>query len=415
MLTLAQYLQAAGCQVHVVCARTRYVDTFGYDDVLQSLNIDYVDDPVARHAGAAFGDGGGSGHRATGSRAIVRRAIGAVKGWVKHVLLEALTPDTAILATPAMGRAVAAIIERHPALTLITSGPPHSAHLLGLKAKRRTPAVNWIVDFRDSWNGTSLFRKRWPLMQWLNQRFERQVLAHCDHFTFVSKPILRNAGAANAAALARRATLVMNGFGADVLTKLAPAAPTAGALRIGYFGAISNGPDSYRDPSVLLEALASAPGLDVILELYGMVDIRGDWQQRLGPRLVLGSQLSHGEAVAKMGQMDVLMLLHTREDGAEEVVTGKVFEYIASGCEILSIGPPQMAVNELLVGDPTAHCVKHTDSAAMLEVLSAMAARKASGQAAARPPARIARFTREAQYQKVLDMIVGHHSKDLPS
>lgn len=411
MLMLAQYLQQHGCRVHVVCARTTHVDTFGYDDLLAQLQIDYVDDPFARRASASFAAPAAGGAPVPG---LVRRLSTAFKGALKRTVLEALTPDTAILAAPAMRRAVAAVVARHPGLTLISSGPPHSAHLLGLHAKRAAPAINWIVDYRDSWNGTSLFRKRTALMQWWNVRCERRVLAACDHFTYVSAPILRHARSADPAALAARATLVMNGFGADVLARMAPRVPDAGPLRIGYFGAISDGPDSYRDPSALFEALAAAPHLDVILELYGMVDIRGPWRERLGARLLVGSQLSHGDAVAMMARMDVLMLLHTREDGAEEVVTGKVFEYIASGREILSVGPAQMAVNELLRDDPSAYCVDHTARDAMQAVIGAMAVRKQAGLSQVRSPDRIARFTREAQYQKVLDLVHAHHQEVLP-
>lgn len=402
MLMLAQFLQANNCDVRVVCAKGQLVDTFGYDDLLASLAIDYVDDPLARQASRSFA-------AAPQSSAVVSPgALQRLKRMLKNLLLEVLTPDTGITASRAMQGAIAAIVARHPGLTLISSGPPHSAHLLGMVAKRAAPGIQWIVDYRDSWNGTPLFRKRLRLLQWLNRRYEARVLDACDHFTFVSKPILHNAGAASASELGRKSTLVMNGFDAGVLAGFGCAPLSGGPARIGYFGAISNAPGSYRDPSILLEVLAASPQLNVVLELYGAIEIQGDWQARLGSRIVIGPQLTHAEAVRKMSEMDALMLLHTREEGAAEVVTGKVFEYIASGRPIISVGPQEMAVNELLQGDSSAHCVSHRDRAALLAVLSAVAAAKGSGRQDVRSADRIAGFTRNAQYQHILDLVVAH-------
>lgn len=404
MLKLAQYLDAHGCEVRIVCAKGQLADTFGYEALLERLRIDYVDDPLARRASASFAPEAGAGQARRPGLAAQAKAM------LKRFLLDVLTPDTGITVRAGMARAVAAVLAEHPRLTLITSGPPHSAHLLGLGAKRDFPGILWIVDYRDSWNGTPLFRKRMRLAQWLNRRYEAQVLARCDRFTFVSGPMLAKAGAPPGADLAAKGLLVMNGFDASVrsLVRSASAPAPAGPARIGYFGAISDAPGSYRDPTVLFEVLAGASEIEVVLELYGTIDIDPRWQARLGTRLLVGPQLSHAEAVQKMAQMDALMLLHTREEGAEEVVTGKVFEYIATGRPIISVGPPHMAVNQLLKGDPSATCVAHTDRAGLVAVLAAAAKHKAGAGAPVRSEERIAGFTREAQYRQLLALASTH-------
>ena len=35
---------------------------------------------------------------------------------------------------------------------IISSGPPHSLHVIGLQAKQQT-GVSWVADFRDPWTG----------------------------------------------------------------------------------------------------------------------------------------------------------------------------------------------------------------------------------------------------------------------
>src|SRR5690606_24179404 len=36
--------------------------------------------------------------------------------------------------------------------TIITTGPPHSVHLIGLKLKEKLPHLRWLADFRDPWS-----------------------------------------------------------------------------------------------------------------------------------------------------------------------------------------------------------------------------------------------------------------------
>ena len=38
----------------------------------------------------------------------------------------------------------------HPAQWLITTGPPHSMHMVG-RAIRKSNDVQWLADFRDPW------------------------------------------------------------------------------------------------------------------------------------------------------------------------------------------------------------------------------------------------------------------------
>jgi hypothetical protein len=36
--------------------------------------------------------------------------------------------------------------------TIITTGPPHSIHLIGYRLKKKNPSLKWIADFRDPWS-----------------------------------------------------------------------------------------------------------------------------------------------------------------------------------------------------------------------------------------------------------------------
>jgi glycosyltransferase involved in cell wall biosynthesis len=401
MLKLAEYLQKSGCEAHVLCARTAYFDTYGYDELLTSLNVTYVDDPVAI-AGARFF--GGSGDRSIELK-VQKQGI---KSRIKQFVIDALTPDTAVLTISRMRRIARNIVADQPNTTVITSGPPHSVHLVGLWLKEHFPAVQWVVDYRDSWNATSLFRKRNNLLQKLNERFERRVLERCDHFAYISGPMLKKAELLSGVPLAAKSHLIANGFDTNLLEIFRNMKPQAGTLRLGYFGAIDDGKDSYRNPTCIFDAISSLPELEIHLELYGSIQISAAWQTKLGKRLVVGPRLSHQKALEKMTSMDALLLLHTREDGADEVVTGKVFEYVATGLPIVSIGPTNMAVNGLLCDDTSAFHAEHTNQGAIVELLKHLVDCKTMHTMPTRDLRRLGSFSRESQFETFLHLINEH-------
>lgn len=403
MLKLAEYLQKNNCSVHVLCARTPHIDTFGYDELLASLSITRVNDPIAKLGARIFTpdtEADASRHGAT----IVQR----IKSWIKRLALEALTPDTAILTIRGLRRRAQELSAAQSNLTVITSGPPHSIHLVGRALKSIHPTVNWILDYRDSWNGTSLFRKRNPMLQWLNKSLESSVLSRCDYFSYISTPMLDKAQAFSREDLSTKAKLIANGFDAGLLLATKAGPRQTGPLRIGYFGAIDDAEGSYRNPTSILEAIFDRPDLDVRIELYGSISISPHWMAQLGERLLVGPRLAHHDAIGAMLSMDALLLLHTREDGADEVVTGKVFEYIATRLPIISIGPDTMAVNELLATDPSSFKASHLNKDAITGLIADLIERKRIGALPTRDAELINSFTRESQFDKFLQLINEH-------
>ena len=63
---------------------------------------------------------------------------------------------------------------------VITTGPPHSSHLIGLKLKKRL-GVKWIADFRDPWL-PYYYEKMYltPLARRLQKFYEKEVVRMAD-------------------------------------------------------------------------------------------------------------------------------------------------------------------------------------------------------------------------------------------
>src|SRR5690606_10218794 len=72
--------------------------------------------------------------------------------------------------------------------TIITTGPPHSLHLIGLELQKRA-GVKWIADFRDPWT-TIGYHKQLRLTSYAKQKhkaLEKQVLQTADQIIVTSQ------------------------------------------------------------------------------------------------------------------------------------------------------------------------------------------------------------------------------------
>ena len=404
ILKLAEYLRDQGMEVHVLAGKGRNYGYYGYEELLRSISVHYVDDPLLAR----------SGPPAPGDSQPAAQGRSGIRGLLRPLVTECSIPDTGIFALPALKRRAMQIIESRGITNIITSGPPHSDHLVGLAAKRKLgAALNWIVDYRDSWNGTSIFRKNNWLFQRLNLALEKRVLRRADRLTYISEPMIEKAAAllgSDGDRLRNKSTLIMNGYDARNLTPVSPWTATGSRLRIGYFGLLDDRPESYRSPATLFEAIINND-LDVSVELYGQIRISPHWSQVLGDRLVVGGLLSHAESMARMASMDALLLLHTRHDGADEVLTGKIFEYLLSGRPVLAVGPERMAANVLLHKLQTGHDVRHDDPAAVTAMLRRLWTMKRDGELSTRVPAGIEQYSRDYQYSLLKALLWGAAGK----
>lgn len=400
MLRLAEYLQNKKCKVYVLSASNSHNNSFGYDKLLKSLNIIYVPDRFALATGS-------SGNDVLEKKE--QSLMASLKGWIKlklkPIVLELLTPDAGIFVVSQMVSTAAELIKSNPKITVITSGPPHSVHLVGSSLKKQFGSINWIVDYRDSWNGTSLFRKKHKVLQKINERFEKSTLSSCDSFSYISPPMLKKAQVYSRNVSDSNSFMIRNGFDIGVLNSFKDKPLSKGPLKIGYFGAIDTNSNGYRNPDIILNVLINNPNLDLKLEFFGAVTISERWQRKLAKRIHIGSNLSHRDALQKMNGMDALLLLHTREEGADEVLTGKVFEYIATGLPIIAIGPKNMAVVKMLEGDNGFFIASHTNSNEILSVFEKLVALKKKSLLPLRNRSNILQFSRDQQYKQFFDLV----------
>lgn len=393
MLKLAEYLKENGCEVHVLTCAGSDHGYLGYEATLRELKVHYVGTPAIPPKRNRDADPLSREH--TEGRASLA---------VKAVVRDLVVPDISVVTVPALYRAALDIVRRNGIQNVLVSSPPHSMQLVGLLLKRKLGSrVNLLADFRDSWNSRRMFSKRNPASRMLNHWCEREVLKHADHILYVSRPMLDKMNL-RFFDVSEKATLVMNGFDPAMRPEAAAPRPVGTTLTIGHFGAINAYQRIYRDPEPFFKAISRA-GLPIRVVMYGPVDWQPEWTRLLGDRLTANGSVGHHQAVAAMRQTDLLLFLHTQKEDSDEVVSGKLFDYMLARRPILVVGPPEMEATRMVKENNLGYCLDAFDPEGLVSGLRRIHADWAAGGMPDLLEADISRFSRESQYEKVLGLL----------
>ena len=239
-------------------------------------------------------------------------------------------------------------LKEHPVDAIISTGPPHSMHLIA-KGVAKATGIRWIADFRDPWTEIFYF-KHLNLSSWAyrkHRRLEQSVLDSADVVTVVSKKMQADFAARTKTPV----EVVTNGFDhEDFLcqavetrkqTKPYAAERCFSLVHTGIF--VDNG-----NPEYLWEALGEKAKEDpqfkgdLQITLMGQVDdsiLQGIANAGLEGNLQNMGYRPHTEVVQWQQQAQVLLLPLRKEPEAAAILTGKFFEYLASGRDILAFGP----------------------------------------------------------------------------
>lgn len=224
--------------------------------------------------------------------------------------------------------------------TIISSGPPHSMHLIARELKRRNNNLKWIADFRDPWTDID-FYKDLRLSNWADKKhheLEKSVLQEADEVLTVAPTL------ADDLAVIRKdqVGLITNGFDEDdyksvdvVLDK---------KFSLVHVGSLNKDRNKHKLWDVLQEICEENPEFNNLLSIrfVGPVDIsvNKDLEERsLIDKAEFVPPVAHNEVVKYQKSGRVLMLFINRSPNAKGVLTGKVFEYFAADRPILAIGP----------------------------------------------------------------------------
>lgn len=278
------------------------------------------------------------------------QAASAQSGWKSSRLIKILNdilggwlliPDTKVLWLPFAIFRTARLIRQEQIRMIFTTSPPQSVHLAGLLLKKIF-RVKWVADFRDEWTGGESQASPTRVHSYINRVMEHVVLRNADAIVGISDRLMRNLQIK--AGRHSGFTTIRNGFDAADLAHASKLAPPA-TFTILHCGSLSK----VSQPGPFLQAIAEL--FEDQPELRGKIkiqfvgtDIFGQLpplitQYHLAEHVEIIGYVPHREAIQKLFQAHVLLLLVIKSS-QEEIITGKVFEYFASGRPILAIIPP---------------------------------------------------------------------------
>jgi glycosyltransferase involved in cell wall biosynthesis len=243
------------------------------------------------------------------------------------------------------------LLGEHPVEVILTSSPPHCTQWLGW-ALKRMHGLPWVVDLRDGWLSNAMFRARFPPRRWCEQKMERSVMHSADRVIMATSPI-RDDLVRSYPSLSNKSLVLTNGFDPADFAGHAPANANH-TFDIVYVGSAGG----HRRPleplfRALAQLLQRVPDLDQTVRVRfvgGLGPTEMHQAEANGLSSVVSSigPVTHRDAIRAMLVADLLLVISSDSEGGKDVLTGKVFEYIAAERPILALAPHDAAVSRLV-------------------------------------------------------------------
>ena len=238
-------------------------------------------------------------------------------------------------------------LKEHPVDVIVSTGPPHSMHLIARKVARST-GIPWVADFRDPWTKMFYF-KHLALSPWAERkhaRLEKMVLDDASVVVAVS-PLVQDEFKAMTTT---EVDLITNGFDEDDFAAKPQRDEYFSITHTGLFASDGN-------PDILWKVLAEKCRRDSKFKKLLRIRLAGKTDKQITESIVaagLGENLedlgycNHNDAVCLQKSSSLLILPLRKEPEYRATLPGKLFEYLASERPILGIGQTDGAMARII-------------------------------------------------------------------
>ncbi len=341
----------------------------------------------------------------------IRPARG-VLAWLNDILSSwILIPDSKILWLPFAIYTGYRLIKKNRIRVIYTSSPPQSIHLGGLILSMLTP-VRWVADFRDAWTGGESQPSPSIFHSAVNRLLEKVVLKRADHVIGMCDRLTEDLRF-RCGETRLKFTTIMNGYDPDDF-QTAINVKLNEKFTIVHSGSVSR----VSHPEPFLAALRmlfdEKPELEERIDVvfYG-IDIFGLLSQsmekyQLSERLAPIQYLPHSAALEKIMSSHLLLITIVKKT-REEVISGKIFEYVGSGKPILLIISEEGFVSKLIRNLRLGSVIKYNDIASIKDAIFKRYSMFLEGKISFQQPLSLKQFDRKnltgqlaAVFEKVL-------------
>ncbi len=284
-----------------------------------------------------------------------------VSSWVRGNIF---IPDPRVMWVSPSFRFLKNYITENDIQVVVTTGPPHSLHLIGLRLRKKLPSIKWVADFRDPWS-------EWDLLDTLSlsararekhRRLEKDVLKHADRVLTIAPFHVNRLEELGQ----RHVDLLTNGFDEEDFRSIVQVHTSRFTIR--HIGQV----DELRDPRPFMRelrklAVSSQDFRDhVSVEFVGPVNTsfknEVERDEILSKFTTFIAPLPHTDLLKLYGSTDMQLLVLAHTTLAPGNLPGKLFEYLASGNFIFGIGPADGDAAAILSQTHAGMMIERSDS-----------------------------------------------------
>ena len=255
-------------------------------------------------------------------------------------------PDARIFWVKPSVKYLSSYISKHQIDTIITTGPPHSVHLIGMQLKAKYQ-LQWLADFRDPWTDIS-YHKNLNLTRNAQQKhlkLEGQVLNATDHIIVTSSQTKQLFSKITQKPI----SVITNGFDDENV----PSITLDSKFSLTHIGSLLNQRNPILLWNVLSELVQEIPKFKANFQLVLVGNVSADVRTSIDSTgltsfLKTVGSVTHNEAVMYQRKTQVLLLLEANTTEASYIIPGKLFEYINANRPIVALGPKHSDIPSIL-------------------------------------------------------------------
>ncbi len=238
------------------------------------------------------------------------------------------------------------LIENNNINCVITTGPPHSTHLIGKKITEKFK-LKWVVDLRDPWDEIFYLKDkfRFKYAKKLNLKFEAHVFNSADsiittvgdRYQNIIKEKLSNS---------KKIHKIYNGYDKSVYDKIKEIKPTS--FNIVFTGVLSKNHNYQVFNKVLSHLKDEFNDLNMIFTFAGKIDkeIKKLYSEKI--HFIDRGYVIHETAIEIIKSSHLLINFNYLNTEKTDMVSGKLIEYLASGSPIINFSNSAEESNSLL-------------------------------------------------------------------
>ncbi|MFP4543797.1 MAG: glycosyltransferase [Bacteroidota bacterium] len=242
------------------------------------------------------------------------------------------------------------LIDKYDIKAIYSSSPPYTCSMIAKAAKRRKN-LPWVAGFRDPWTGFISSPKRWAIPRAIDISMERSVFTEADEVECAWKGIIKDALSKYPLLRKEKFHHVPNGYDSNDFPKVS--GEKNEKFTVTYTGSMygRRNPEAFFKALDLLIDRGRINKNELHLRFVGRFGTEVEEmfsKADFSDAIETISYVPHKKSIEYLLRSDALLLVVDESKESDEIVPGKVYEYIGVKRPIIAVAPVKSAIAELM-------------------------------------------------------------------